>query len=85
MRWFCVALVAALWWPLALCAQQGQTVRIAFIDPLSGPAADIGRNSLKSWQFVAQRLNGAEGHAGVRFVIAGFDNKGSPQESHAKA
>jgi branched-chain amino acid transport system substrate-binding protein len=78
---FCVALVLALWWPLALCAQQGQTVRIAFIDPLSGPAADIGRNSLKSWQFVAQRLNGAEGHAGVRFVIAGFDNKGSPQES----
>lgn len=81
MRRFCVALMAALWWPLALCAQQGQTVRIAFIDPLSGPAADIGRNSLRSWQFVAERLNASEGPAGVRFVIAGFDNKGSPQES----
>ncbi|MGS5085804.1 ABC transporter substrate-binding protein [Hydrogenophaga sp. A37] len=81
MSRFCVVLLAALWWPLALCAQQGQTVRIAFIDPLSGPAADIGRNSLKSWQFVAQRLNDGEDRASVRFLIAGFDNKGSPQES----
>lgn len=81
MRRFCVVLVVALFWPLALWAQQGQTVRIAFIDPLSGPASDIGHNSLKSWQFVAERLSGAGNPAGVRFLIAGFDNKGSPQES----
>ncbi|MDO9480911.1 MAG: ABC transporter substrate-binding protein [Hydrogenophaga sp.] len=60
---------------------QGQTVRIAFIDPLSGPAADIGRNSLRSWQFMAEHKSGAANPAGVRFVVAGFDNKGSPQES----
>ncbi|MDP2418324.1 MAG: ABC transporter substrate-binding protein [Hydrogenophaga sp.] len=60
---------------------QGQTVRIAFIDPLSGPAADIGRNSLRSWQFMAEHKSGADNPAGVRFVVAGFDNKGSPQES----
>jgi len=60
---------------------QGQTVRIAFIDPLSGPAADIGRNSLRSWQFMAEHKGGAANPAGVRFVVAGFDNKGSPQES----
>lgn len=60
---------------------QGQTVRIAFIDPLSGPAADIGRNSLRSWQFMAEHKSGANNAAGVRFVVAGFDNKGSPQES----
>ena len=59
MRRFCAVLLAALWWPLALWAQQVQTVRIAFIDPLSGPAADIGRNRLKSWRFVAERLNAA--------------------------
>ena len=76
-----IALLAALMWPLALWAQQGQTVRIAFIDPLSGPSGDIGRNSLKSWQFMAERKNGAANPAGVRFVVAGFDNKGSPQES----
>lgn len=60
---------------------KGQTVRIAFIDPLSGPAADIGRNSLRSWQFMAEHKSGAANPAGVRFVVAGFDNKGSPQES----
>lgn len=54
------------------------TLRMAFIDPLSGPAADIGRHSLRSWQFVAEHLQPA---VGVRFRIAGFDNKGSPQES----
>jgi branched-chain amino acid transport system substrate-binding protein len=80
-RCVCVALLAALVWPLTLHAQQGQTVRIAFIDPLSGPAADVGRNSLRSWEFVAERLSGSANPAGVRFLIAGFDNKGSPQES----
>jgi branched-chain amino acid transport system substrate-binding protein len=59
----------------------GRTVRIAFIDPLSGPAGDIGRNCLKSWQFMADRLGGSANPAGVRFRVAGFDNKGSPQES----
>ena len=62
-------------------AQSGETVRIAFIDPLSGPMADIGRNSLRSWQFVAERHSGANNPAGVRFVVAPFDNKGSPHES----
>ncbi len=55
-----------------------QTVRIAFIDPLSGPMSDIGRNGLRSWQFMAEAMSGA---GGPRFVVAGFDNKGSPQES----
>lgn len=59
----------------------GQTVRIAFIDPLSGPMAEIGRNSLRSWEFMAERKSGASNPAGVRFKVAGFDNKGSPQES----
>ena len=62
-------------------AQSGQTVKIAFIDPLSGPFANVGQNQLKSWQFAAERLSGAKNQAGVKFEITGFDNKGSPQES----
>src|SRR5438034_5161070 len=58
----------------------GQTVRIAFMDPLSGPFANVGQNQLKSWQFVAERLS-AKNPAGVKFEVVGFDNKGSPQES----
>ncbi len=62
-------------------AQKGETVKIAFIDPLSGPFANVGQNQLKSWQFVSERLSGAKNPAGVKFEVAGFDNKGSPQES----
>ncbi|MHB8947635.1 MAG: branched-chain amino acid ABC transporter substrate-binding protein [Rhodoferax sp.] len=62
-------------------AQSGTTVKIAFIDPLSGPFANVGQNQLKSWQFVAERLSGAKNPAGVKFEVMGFDNKGSPQES----
>ncbi|NBQ85876.1 MAG: branched-chain amino acid ABC transporter substrate-binding protein [Betaproteobacteria bacterium] len=62
-------------------AQKGETVRIAFMDPLSGPFANVGQNQLKSWQFVAERFSGAKNPAGVKFEVVGFDNKGSPQES----
>lgn len=62
-------------------AQKGETVKIAFMDPLSGPFANVGQNQLKSWQFVAERLSGANNPAGVKFEVVGFDNKGSPQES----
>ena len=55
-----------------------QTVRIAFIDLLSGPMSDVGRNGLRSWRFMAETM---PRNAGPRFVVAGFDNKGSPQES----
>lgn len=61
-------------------AQKGETVKIAFMDPLSGPFANVGQNQLKSWQFAAERLSG-KNPAGVKFEVVGFDNKGSPQES----
>jgi branched-chain amino acid transport system substrate-binding protein len=61
-------------------AQAGQTVKIAFIDPLSGPFANIGQNQLKSYQFTAEEFN-KKNAAGVKFEFVAFDNKGSPQES----
>ena len=61
-------------------AQKGETVKIAFMDPLSGPFANVGQNQLKSWQFAAEKLS-AKNPAGVKFEVTGFDNKGSPQES----
>ena len=41
-------------------AQKGETVRIAFMDPLSGPFANVGQNQLKSWQFIAERYLGQQ-------------------------
>lgn len=59
----------------------GQTVRIAFMDPLSGPFGNVGANQLKTWQLLAKRYSGNNNPAGVMFEVVGFDNKGSPQES----
>ena len=61
-------------------AQAGQTVKIAHIDPFSGPFANVAQNQLKSWQFIAEEFN-KKNAAGVKFEIIPFDNKGSPQES----
>ncbi|MDD5030389.1 MAG: branched-chain amino acid ABC transporter substrate-binding protein [Rhodoferax sp.] len=76
-----IAACAMMTCSVAVFAQSGQTVKIAFIDPLSGPFANVGQNQLKSWQFAADKLGGARSAAGVKFEVVGFDNKGSPQES----
>lgn len=61
-------------------AQSGQTVKIAWLDPLSGMLANIGQNSLKTFQYMAEKVS-ADNPAGVKFEIVSFDNKLSPQES----
>ncbi len=71
------ALAAAFAAPLA----QAENVRIAFIDPLSGPFAPVGQNLLKSFQLVADVANRDKWSAGRTFEVVGFDNKASPQES----
>jgi len=57
-----------------------ETVKIAFIDPLSGPFANIGQNILKTYQLLSARV-AKTNPAGVTFEMVPFDNKGSPQES----
>jgi branched-chain amino acid transport system substrate-binding protein len=61
-------------------AQKGETVKIAWIDPLSGLMAPVGQNQLKSFQFFAEHFN-KKNAAGVKFEIIGIDNKLSPQET----
>lgn len=74
-----LALSTLCWTPAQ--AQQGETVKIAVMLPLSGAFAATGQNYLKSWQFIAQKYSGAANPAGVKFEIVGFDNKGSPQDT----
>lgn len=62
-------------------AQKGETVKIAMIEGLSGPMANVGQNQLKSWQFVAEKLQSSNNPAGVKFEIVGMDSKGAPQEA----
>ncbi len=60
------------------CAQAGETVRIAFIDPQSGPFANIGQNILRTFQLAAERESAK---TGIKYEVVAFDNKASPQES----
>ena len=59
---------------------QGQVVKLAWIDPLSGPFGPVGTNQLNSWKFFVDKFN-ADNVAGVKFEITGYDNKGAPGES----
>lgn len=64
----------------AAFAQKGETVKVAWIDPLSGLMASVGQNQLKTYQYIAEKLN-AKNPAGVKFEIVSIDNKLSPAET----
>lgn len=57
-----------------------ETVKIGWLDPLSGLMAAVGTNQLKTFQFLAEEFN-KKNVAGVKFEIIGIDNKLSPQET----
>jgi len=61
-------------------AQQGETVRIGWIDPLSGMMATVGDQWLKAYQLTAEAFS-QQGASGAQFEIVPFDNKLSPQET----
>ncbi len=63
-------------------AASGDTIKIAYIDPLSGPFANVGEQGLAEFRFAVNRINAAGGVLGGRKLeVIGFDNKVSPQES----
>jgi branched-chain amino acid transport system substrate-binding protein len=66
---------------LVASAAHAETVKIAFIDPLSGPFAPVGQNQLKSFQLIADMANQQKWAGEHRIEVVGFDNKGSPQDS----
>jgi branched-chain amino acid transport system substrate-binding protein len=74
----CAMLVSAA----AAFAQKGETVKIAWLDPLSGLMAAVGTNQLKTTQFLAEEFN-KKNASGVKFEIIAIDNKLSPQETTA--
>jgi branched-chain amino acid transport system substrate-binding protein len=75
------SLAAALSLALAAGAHAQEIVRIAYVDPLSGPFANVGEAGLKHFQFMADELNRRNAVPGVKFEVVGFDNKVSPQET----
>ena len=65
----------------AAFAQKGETVKIAWIDPLSGLMGPVGNNQVRSFQFFGEKFSGAGNPAGVKFEVLALDNKLSPAES----
>ncbi|MBI4270338.1 MAG: branched-chain amino acid ABC transporter substrate-binding protein, partial [Candidatus Rokubacteria bacterium] len=61
--------------------QAQETIKIGYIDPLSGPFAATGENGLNQFRMAAERINKAGGVLGKKLEIVPFDNKVSPQES----
>ncbi len=61
-------------------AQQGETVKIAHIDPLTGLMGPVGNNQLNSFKYFAEQFS-KNNPAGVKFEMVSFDNKLSPAES----
>ena len=78
LRSLVLATFAAACLPASALAEN---VKIAFIDPLSGPFAPVGQGILYSWQMIADLANKEKWSPGNTFEVVGFDNKASPQES----
>ncbi|HEY7648161.1 MAG TPA: branched-chain amino acid ABC transporter substrate-binding protein, partial [Methylomirabilota bacterium] len=74
-----VMLVVVAW--LAPGATPADPIRIAYIDPLSGPFAATGENGLNQFRFAADGINKAGGVLNRQIEIVPYDNKVSPQES----
>jgi len=75
---FAFALASAF----AASTASAETVKIAWIDPLTGFMAPVGQNQIRSWQYIAE-LATKEQWAGkdIKFEMVPFDGKLSTQES----
>ena len=77
--------VAAAVLMLGGAASAQETVKIGYIDPLSGGGASVGEGGLKTFQYLADELNAKGGILGHKVEIVPLDNKTNPQESLVQA
>jgi ABC-type sugar transport system substrate-binding protein len=80
---FALLLCAALL-PSTFCvgAIAEETIRIAFIEGLSGPFANVGEIGLRHYQSAAEAVNARGGVVGgIKLEIVPFDHKTSPQKA----
>jgi branched-chain amino acid transport system substrate-binding protein len=56
----------------------GQTIRVGYVDPLSGPFANVGEQGLRGFQMIVEELNA---RGGPKFELVPLDSKANPQEA----
>ncbi len=70
---------------LAACLTQAQaaddTIKIGYVDPLSGAFAQQGDASLKHFAYLLDRINAEGGALGKKFEIVAYDSKMQPAEA----
>ncbi len=64
-------------------AEAADNIRIAFIDPLTGPFATTGESGLRSFEYAVEKMVNEKGGVlgGRHFEIVPLDNQISPKES----
>ncbi|HMK69620.1 MAG TPA: ABC transporter substrate-binding protein, partial [Xanthobacteraceae bacterium] len=65
----------------ALPAAAQDTVKLAYVDPLSGGGASIGEVGLKTFQYLADVTNAHGGIVGHKLEVVAYDNKLNAQET----
>jgi branched-chain amino acid transport system substrate-binding protein len=67
---------------VSLQAGAAETVKIAVIDPLSGPFANVGEAMVRHVQLAIDMVNARGGVlGGTKFELVTFDSKSNPQEA----
>ena len=69
----------------ATAASADPTIKLGYIDPLSGPGASTGAIGQREFHYYADVTNAAGGVDGDKFAITDFDGKANPQESVVQA
>lgn len=70
--------------PMAVLAQS--SIKLAYIDPLSGSAAVTGEHGARHFQYLVDKVNAAGGVLGGKKIeLVLLDNKGTPQETLVQA
>jgi branched-chain amino acid transport system substrate-binding protein len=63
-------------------ALAADTIKVGFLDPLSGPFANVGEHGAREALLAIEGVNSAGGVlGGSKFELATFDSKSSPQEA----
>jgi branched-chain amino acid transport system substrate-binding protein len=74
--------LAALLLAAAACAPAlAENIKIGYMDPLSGPFANVGEHGAREALLVIEGVNAAGGVMGRKLELVTFDSKSSPQEA----
>jgi branched-chain amino acid transport system substrate-binding protein len=67
-------------WGAGTAAAQ-DTIKVAYIDPLSGPFANVGESGARHYRYAFDQINAKGGVLGKKLELVTLDSKVNPQEA----